>query len=86
VICNPRTINPLRSTTFLETALMRRSLAFFRKGDILMAVLSIQPVLAIGGWGSGLLGWLDPWEIVVGLVVVVLGLRFVKHIAEHWTR
>lgn len=51
-----------------------------------MTLLSIQALLGIGGWASPFLSRLDPWEIAVGLVGVVLGLWFVKHVAEHWTR
>jgi hypothetical protein len=51
-----------------------------------VASQGMKPLFAIGGWAGPLLGWLDPWEIAAGALGVVLGLLFLRHIAEHWTR
>jgi hypothetical protein len=45
----------------------------------------MESLLGIGGWAGPFLGWLDPWEIVVGIIGVVVGLLCLRHIAENWT-
>lgn len=49
-----------------------------------MAVSSLG-FFGIGGWAPPFLSRIDPWEVVLGIVVVIVALCALRYVAENWT-